>query len=317
MAENQEQSVENVDQQADALLGLLDINTSAPDDAETASSEAEASEGVAEDAAADAEEVLEGENEETSEDGESEDDADGSSQTFLVDGQQVKLDHLLDGYRAAQSAAADYQGFIKEKQRYEQNAQDLVQRAQQFQQDAALLQELQKQLHIPSNAELREIYKGNDAGYIKASHQAQENREKLANLQAAVQRSQQIQQQQQEQYRQQYIEQASAWLMERKPEWKDPKIQQRDMKMIASRAQELGYSDQEMNMVGDPRLYLALLQSAQYVQQQKVAKGKKVAPKQPSSIGSKRTAPPQDAPKYKEGSQEWADAVIRKSLDFS
>lgn len=149
---------------------------------------------------------------------------------------------------------------------------------------AERLQVMEQLLSTPDqNTDLESLKENDPIGYAVAVAEMQQNKDKLAAIQAERYRIAEQQQAEQKQAMQQYLSQESAKLAETLPEYSDPVKGEKLRSDLRKFAQGIGFSDQDLSMVRDHRQVMTLYKAMMYdkLQQSKPAVNKRVneAPK--------------------------------------
>jgi len=264
---------------ADALKNLL--NTEASKTQETASEESTKevsdSETNIEDAFDDDELIDQIEDEQPSE----------TSQELykvVVDGQEqeVTLDELTKGYsrqsdytRKTEKLSQDRKSVEELKNEYtRQNEEAKIKRDQYEQQLHVLSQHLQTS---EDSVDLDQLYRDDPAEYVRAKAE-QDRRKEL--LQASIKEQERIRSEKQEEQSKNYnvyLEQQKILLAEKLPIYADKEKGREFVKNLTNYAKDIGFTDQEINMLVDHRSVIMLANAYRYDKLKKAnLKNKKV-----------------------------------------
>jgi hypothetical protein len=280
---------------ADALKNLL--NTEASKTQETASEESTKevsdSETNIEDAFDDDELIDQIEDEQPSE----------TSQELykvVVDGQEqeVTLDELTKGYsrqsdytRKTEKLSQDRKSVEELKNEYtRQNEEAKIKRDQYEQQLHVLSQHLQTS---EDSVDLDQLYRDDPAEYVRAKAE-QDRRKEL--LQASIKEQERIRSEKQEEQSKNYnvyLEQQKILLAEKLPIYADKEKGREFVKNLTNYAKDIGFTDQEINMLVDHRSVIMLANAYRYDKLKKAnLKNKKVT--KVSKVVSSSSAKVQD-----------------------
>lgn len=235
------------------------------DETEEVESEQEFEEELsADDDAADDDET---DSDESDDDAEDEQEVEAQKFTVKVDGNEVEvtLDELQKGY----SRTSDYTRKTQELAQVRKQAQaELQQARQERQQYAQLLPALQQQLQQLSEpqVDLDKLYEADPIEWMRQKEALRERQEKMQAIQVEQQRLQQIQAQEQQQVMQQRLMSQRDQLIEKLPELRDPKRAQAAKASWIEAGKSVGLTEQELNNIGDHRVFLALHRLAEYNQ---------------------------------------------------
>ena len=264
---------------ADALKNLL--NTEASKTQETASEESTKevsdSETNIEDAFDDDELIDHIEDEQPSE-------SNQELYKVVVDGQEqeVTLDELTKGYsrqsdytRKTEKLSQDRKSVEELKNEYtRQNEEAKIKRDQYEQQLHVLSQHLQTS---EDSVDLDQLYRDDPAEYVRAKAE-QDRRKEL--LQASIKEQERIRSEKQEEQSKNYnvyLEQQKILLAEKLPIYADKEKGREFVKNLTNYAKDIGFTDQEINMLVDHRSVIMLANAYRYDKLKKAnLKNKKV-----------------------------------------
>lgn len=183
---------------------------------------------------------------------------DWKSKTFEVDGLQVSGAELASGYMKD----ADYRQKTEAAAQLRRESQEIIQAAQQERsqyanQFAPLIRILEQDI-VGDQAELNRLAVENPAAWVAKQAEMGVKSQKLnAAYQAQAQlqaRNEQVSYQQ----HQQYVAQEQEALLQKVPEWRDPKKAQTEYAEMVQVGLQLGYTQQELENVFDHRAMMAL-----------------------------------------------------------
>jgi len=281
---------------ADALKNLL--NSEASKTQETASEESTKevsdSETNIEDAFEDDELINQIEDEQPS-------DTNQELYKVVVDGQEqeVTLDELMKGYsrqsdytRKTEKLSQDRKSVEELKNQYTRQNEEAKIKRDQYEKQIQILSEQLKQSE-PSKVDLDRLYEDDPAEYVRVKAE-QDRRKEL--LEKASQERQRIQSEKQEEQSKQYnayLEQQRELLAQKLPIYADKEKGPEFVKNLTSYAKEIGYTDQEINMLVDHRSVIMLANAYRYDKLKKAnLKNKKVT--KVSKVVSSSSAKVQD-----------------------
>jgi hypothetical protein len=265
---------------ADALKNLL--NTEASKTQETASEESTKevsdSETNIEDAFDDDELIDQIEDEQPSE-------SNQELYRVVVDGQEqeVTLDELTKGYsrqsdytRKTEKLSQDRKSVEELKNEYTRQNEEAKIKRDQYEKQIQVLSEQLKQSE-PSRVDLDRLYEDDPAEYVRVKAE-QDRRKEL--LEKASQEQERIQAEKQEEQGKQYnayLEQQKNLLAQKLPIYADKEKGAEFTKNLINYAKDIGYTDQEINMLVDHRSVIMLANAYRYDKLKKAnLKNKKV-----------------------------------------
>ena len=175
----------------------------------------------------------------------------------VVDGQEqeVTLDELMKGYsrqsdytRKTEKLSQDRKSVEELKNQYTRQNEEAKIKRDQYEKQIQILSEQLKQSE-PSKVDLDRLYEDNPAEYVRVKAE-QDRRKEL--LEKANQERQRIQSEKQEEQSKQYnayLEQQRELLAQKLPIYADKEKGPEFVKNLTSYAKEIGYTDQEINML--------------------------------------------------------------------
>jgi len=219
----------------------------------------------------------------------------------VVDGQEqeVTLDELMKGYsrqsdytRKTEKLSQDRKSVEELKNEYTRQNEEAKIKRDQYEKQIQILSEQLKQSE-PSKVDLDRLYEDNPAEYVRVKAE-QDRRKEL--LEKANQERQRIQSEKQEEQSKQYnayLEQQRELLAQKLPIYADKEKGPEFVKNLTSYAKEIGYTDQEINMLVDHRSVIMLANAYRYDKLKKAnLKNKKVT--KVSKVVSSSSAKVQD-----------------------
>ena len=203
----------------------------------------------------------------------------------VVDGQEqeVTLDELMKGYsrqsdytRKTEKLSQDRKSVEELKNQYTRQNEEAKIKRDQYEKQIQILSEQLKQSE-PSKVDLDRLYEDDPAEYVRVKAE-QDRRKEL--LEKASQERQRIQSEKQEEQSKQYnayLEQQRELLAQKLPIYADKEKGPEFVKNLTSYAKEIGYTDQEINMLVDHRSVIMLANAYRYDKLKKAnLKNKKV-----------------------------------------
>ena len=219
----------------------------------------------------------------------------------VVDGQEqeVTLDELMKGYsrqsdytRKTEKLSQDRKSVEELKNQYTRQNEEAKIKRDQYEKQIQILSEQLKQSE-PSKVDLDRLYEDDPAEYVRVKAE-QDRRKEL--LEKANQERQRIQSEKQEEQSKQYnayLEQQRELLAQKLPIYADKEKGPEFVKNLTSYAKEIGYTDQEINMLVDHRSVIMLANAYRYDKLKKAnLKNKKVT--KVSKVVSSSSAKVQD-----------------------
>lgn len=257
----------------------------APEEAEQASSE--------DDSAYEGEEAEA----ETAEDAQDEPEEDNSLYTVVIDGkeQKVTLQEALAGYQRQSDYTRKTQEVAERSKAIQAEEQQLAQMRYQYENSLNMLaQEMQR--YLPQEPDWEKLHQDDPINFPMVEKQWRDYKANLAAVQQEQMRLQQENSQKEMQQRQQVLEQASQYLFEKMPEWKNEAKWTEARGQLREYGKQVGYSEDELNAALDPRAILVLEKARRWdalqanrPQPQKAAAPKPLRPGTPASSPRKQT----------------------------
>lgn len=261
-----------ISEAADAFSSLLSGNAGKQDaegDAieETSADDAEALEATSEDETPSEEEGAEDE-EADADDEEAEDASDPMEKlvTVKIDGteQQIPLKEAIAGYQRQADYSRKTAHVAELRKQVETEAQQVMAERAQY---AQLLSALQQQLaeQVQQEPDWQKLYETDPLEYVRQKDLFREQRERLGAAAAEQQRVAELMQAHQMQQLQEVVKQGREKLSAEIPAWKDQQKFEQDRVRLRQYAQDkLGYSEDEISQVYDPRAVIALHKAMRY-----------------------------------------------------
>ena len=204
---------------------------------------------------------------------------------LTVNGQEVEvtLDELRKGYSRQQDYTQKTEKLSQDRKSVDQLKNDFTRQSEeakikrdQYEKQLQVLSEQLKQAET-SNEDLNNLYENDPAEYVRAK--AEQDRRKEA-LQLAQKEQEKIQVEKQEEYNRtysNYLEQQRELLVKKLPIYPDKDKGPEFVKNLTNFAKEIGYTDQEINMLVDHRAVMMLANAYRYDKLKKAnLKNKKV-----------------------------------------
>ncbi|MGI9293514.1 MAG: hypothetical protein ACR2PS_05980 [Pseudomonadales bacterium] len=208
----------------------------------------------------------EGEEEIVSEDEPDEQSAEETETLYTIDieGEEVQVTkaELLKGYRRQSDYTRKFQDLAEQKRQAEAESQQYLAATEKY---IGTIQSLQQSLYQEGiedpDPAMEEI---DPVGYLAAKDKARSRREQMAKLEQERQVTiQQHQTEAQKQF-QSVVNAENAKLLEKVPEWKDPKVSKTEKSKIREYGLSQGFSEQEMGGLADHRAILMLRKAMAY-----------------------------------------------------
>ena len=205
------------------------------------------------------EEEPEGE-EYTEEDEPEEEPSEPTEELFAIeiDGKKIEVtrDELFRGYRRQSDYTRKFQELAEKRRKTEEQSQAFVQATQQYAETCQMLQEglAQQGLEDPP-AEMEET---DPVGYLKAKEQVRSRREKMHQLELEKQNALKQQAAEHQRKFEEHLKGEHEKLIEKLPEWSDPKVAKREKDEMLAYGVTQGFSEQEVRNFSDHRAILVL-----------------------------------------------------------
>lgn len=214
--------------------------------------------------------------------------------TVVIDGkeQQIPLKEAIAGYQRQADYSRKTMAVSELRKQVEAEANQIQQERAQY---AQLLGALQQQLQetVQREPDWERLYAEDPLEYVRQKDLYRENQERFQAATAEQQRVMSMMQQSQVQQLKEVVKQGREQLSEKIPAWKDTARWEQDRVKLRSYAQkELGYGEEEVSQVYDPRAVVALYKAMRFdeIMAKRPAPNAQTGPK-PMRAGSPQTAP--------------------------
>lgn len=214
--------------------------------------------------------------------------------TVVIDGkeQQIPLKEAVAGYQRQADYSRKTMAVSEMRKQVEAEANQIQQERAQY---AQLLGALQQQLQetVQREPDWERLYAEDPLEYVRQKDLYRENQERFQAATAEQQRVMSMMQQTQVQQLKEVVKQGREQLSEKIPAWKDTARWEQDRVKLRSYAQkELGYGEEEVSQVYDPRAVVALYKAMRFdeIMAKRPAPNAQTGPK-PMRAGSPQTAP--------------------------
>lgn len=214
--------------------------------------------------------------------------------TVKIDGQeqQIPLKEAIAGYQRQADYSRKTAAVSEMRKQVETEAQQIQQERAQY---AQLLTALQQQLAetVQQEPNWERLYAEDPLEYVRQKDLHRERQERLQAATVEQQRVMSLMQQQQAMQLQEVVKQGREKLTEAIPAWKDSQRWEQDrVKLRTYAVEKLGYSEEEISQVYDPRAVLALYRSMRHDE----IMSKRPAPNPQKGPQVMRAGSPQTAP---------------------
>lgn len=214
--------------------------------------------------------------------------------TVKIDGkeEQIPLKEAIAGYQRQADYSRKTAQVSEMRKQIEAEAQQVQMERVQY---AQLLSALQQQLatSVQQEPDWEKLYSEDPLEYVRQKDIHRERQERLQAANVEQQRVMALMQQQQVMQLQEVVKQGREKLTEAIPAWKDKTKWEADrMKLRTYAVEKLGYSEQEISQVYDPRAVLALYRSMRHDE----IMSKRPAPNPQKGPQVMRAGSPQTAP---------------------
>jgi hypothetical protein len=214
--------------------------------------------------------------------------------TVVIDGkeQQIPLKEAVAGYQRQADYSRKTMAVSEMRKQVEAEANQIQQERAQY---AQLLGALQQQLQetVQREPDWERLYAEDPLEYVRQKDLYRENQERFQAASAEQQRVMSMMQQSQVQQLKEVVKQGREQLSDKIPAWKDTARWEQDRVKLRSYAQkELGYGEEEVSQVYDPRAVVALYKAMRFdeIMAKRPAPNAQTGPK-PMRAGSPQTAP--------------------------
>ena len=214
--------------------------------------------------------------------------------TVVIDGkeQQIPLKEAIAGYQRQADYSRKTMAVSELRKQVEAEANQVQQERAQY---AQLLGALQQQLQetVQREPDWERLYAEDPLEYVRQKDLYRENQERFQAATAEQHRVMSMMQQSQVQQLKEVVKQGREQLSDKVPAWKDTARWEQDRVKLRSYAQkELGYGEEEVSQVYDPRAVVALYKAMRFdeIMAKRPAPNAQTGPK-PMRAGSPQTAP--------------------------
>ena len=214
--------------------------------------------------------------------------------TVVIDGkeQQIPLKEAIAGYQRQADYSRKTMAVSELRKQVEAEANQVQHERAQY---AQLLGALQQQLQetVQREPDWERLYAEDPLEYVRQKDLYRENQERFQAATAEQQRVMSMMQQSQVQQLKEVVKQGREQLSDKVPAWKDTARWEQDRVKLRSYAQkELGYGEEEVSQVYDPRAVVALYKAMRFdeIMAKRPAPNAQSGPK-PMRAGSPQTAP--------------------------
>ncbi len=184
--------------------------------------------------------------------------------TVTIDGkqEQISAEEAAKGYQRQADYSRKTAALAEQRRAFESKAAEVAQRDQQYAQlIPALIQRLQAtQPKAPDET----LLNSDPVEYVRQKEIWRSHQEQLGAAELEQRRIQHLQAQEQQQAIQKQVEEGSALLSERIPEWKDPAKQAELKAKLLAYGQTVGWSKEDLQQAYDPRAILVLDKARRY-----------------------------------------------------
>jgi hypothetical protein len=213
--------------------------------------------------------------------------------TVKIDGkeEQIPLKEAINGYQRQADYSRKTAAVAEERKQVHAMAQQIqTERAQYAQLLTALQQQMAESVQQEPNWE--RLYAEDPLEYVRQKDLHRERQERLQAATVEQQRVMALMQEQQSQELRQVVQQGRERLTEMIPAWKDQSKWDNDRVRLRQYGQQLGYSEEELSQVYDPRAVVAVYKAMRYdeIMAKRPAPNPQTGPK-PMRAGSPQTAP--------------------------
>ena len=211
----------------------------------------------------------------------------------VIDGkeQKIPLKEAIAGYQRQADYSRKTMAVSEMRKQVEQKASQIQAERAQY---AQLLTQLQQHLAETVQAEpnWEKLYAEDPLEYVRQKDLYREQQERLQAATVEQQRVMSLMQQQQAEQLKRVVQEGREKLVEAIPAWKNPERWEQDRKKLREFAQKIGYGEEEISQVYDPRAVLALYKAARYdeIMAKRPAPNPQNGPR-PMRAGSPQTAP--------------------------
>jgi hypothetical protein len=185
--------------------------------------------------------------------------------TVKIDGQeqQIPLKEAIAGYQRQADYSRKTAQVSEMRKQIEVQAQQVQMERAQY---AQLLTALQQQLAetVQQEPDWEKLYESDPLEYVRQKDLHRERQERLMAATHEQQRVMTLMQEQQAQQLRLVVQKGREKLTEAVPAWKDPQRFEQDRVKLRQYAQKLGFAEEEISQVYDPRAVVALHKAMRY-----------------------------------------------------
>lgn len=229
--------------------------------------------------------------------------------TVKIDGkeEQIPLKEAIAGYQRQADYSRKTGALADMRKQIEAEAQQIQMERAQY---AQLLTALQSQLQetVQQQPDWEKLYAEDPLEYVRQKDLYREKQERLMAASQEQQRVAALMQEQQAQQLKQVVQQGREKLVEAIPAWKDHSKWEADrVKLRTYAVEKLGYSEEEISQVYDPRAVLALYRSMRHdeIMSKRPAPNPQTGPR-PMRPGTPQAAPARRTSEITRGKQRLA-----------
>lgn len=296
MSDNAQAIGLNVNQAAQSFASMLDTEEAVDTGAEAQTTDEETQEVESEELES---EELQDESEENSEEVEAEDeDAEEEAPVetkfvVKVDGKELEVDkeELIRGYQREADYTRKTQKLAEERRQVDSELKQVREEREQYAQVLSQLKQKVQEFE-PAEPDWDKLEAEDPVEYARQWTHFQRRQQQKAAIAQEEARLNSLRQIEQEKHIKELLTAERDKLLERLPEWKDPKKAKEERNAVLEYGKQIGFSDQELDQVTDSRAVVALYKAWKYDQlmskrpelQAKIKKAPKLL--QPGSTGS-------------------------------
>ena len=185
--------------------------------------------------------------------------------TVKIDGkeEQIPLKEAVAGYQRQADYSRKTMALQEERKQVRAEAQQVQMERAQY---AQLLNALQQQLveTVQQEPNWEQLYAEDPLEYVRQKDLYREKQERLQAATVEQQRVMALMQEQQVSQLRQVVQEGREKLAQAVPAWKDPQRFEADRVKLRQYAQKLGYAENEISQVYDPRAVVALHKAMRY-----------------------------------------------------
>lgn len=186
--------------------------------------------------------------------------------TVKIDGKEVEvpLSELVNGYQRQQDYTQKTMAAAEARKTAEAEADKTRGERQQYaNQLQAIAQQLQGALQTQPDESLIE---SDPIEYMRQRHQYESWQARLAQVQTEQQKVGEVQKAEDDKFRSEYMRQQHQALLDKLPEWKDPKKATAESDALKKNLEERGFTQAEISQLSDHRIVIELREAMLYRQ---------------------------------------------------